>query len=160
MLQLKKIQKDYQTAVSIFEKMDGYMNSNDMLHLKKLESEGNYQDAATMAQKIGLMDATYYKKVANGEYKYLVTYFKHTDIVLPNNTKSLGYAAFSNMETIQSVTIPVSVTAIDRYAFRDCENLTNIYYKGTKAQWEKISKVGGWDQGTGNYTVHCTDGTI
>ncbi len=36
----------------------------------------------------------------------------------------------------------------------------SIYFDGTKAQWNAIEKGEGWSYYTGNYTIHCTDGTI
>ena len=52
------------------------------------------------------------------------------------------------------------VTSIEREAFWGCESLTSITYKGTKAQWNQIEKGIRWDEDTGNYTIHCTDGDI
>ena len=49
---------------------------------------------------------------------------------------------------------------IDYYALENCVNLTNIIYKGTKAQWKEIEKYSAWNRNTGNYTITCTDGTI
>jgi hypothetical protein len=37
-----------------------------------------------------------------------------------------------------SVTIPVSVKAIGVAAFAGCTSLKDVYYDGTKEQWEKI----------------------
>lgn len=60
---------------------------------------------------------------------------------------------------IEVVTIPVSVTYIGEQAFAE-SSITDIYYKGTKTQWEAVTKEYLWDDGTGNYTVHCSDGDI
>ena len=34
--------------------------------------------------------------------------------------------------------MPYSVATIGMHAFADCDNLTNVYYNGTKQEWEKI----------------------
>ena len=104
-------------------------------------------------------------------------------ITIPSSVTSIGVGAFSNCDgavsiTIQtgltylssdmfahghnltSVTIPSSVTMIDDYAFYDCDNLVDIYYGGTMSDWGNITLVTCWDCGTGNYTIHCTDGDI
>ena len=63
-------------------------------------------------------------------------------------------------EWLTNVTIPDSVTEIKSNAFYGCINLTDIDYRGTKEQWEAIDKADDWDEDTGNYTIHCTDGDI
>lgn len=103
--------------------------------------------------------------------------------VIPNDITSIGYRAFFGCSELTSITIPNSVTKIDKIAFADCRRLANIVitnnaisigdsafygcssltsitFAGTKAQWEAIKKDGFWDNDTGNYTIHCTDGDI
>jgi len=52
------------------------------------------------------------------------------------------------------------VTRIGRSAFCLCSGLVSITFDGTKAEWIAIVKDGYWNDSTGNYTVHCTDGDI
>lgn len=90
--------------------------------------------------------------------------------VLGNSTFSLSqeeltgitsirpYAFYSSQ--IQSIGIPQGVTEIGDYAFQNCYQITDIYYDGTMSDWSNVSKGTGWDSGTGNYTIHCTDGDI
>ncbi|MGM9632670.1 MAG: hypothetical protein ACI3XL_06240 [Eubacteriales bacterium] len=52
------------------------------------------------------------------------------------------------------------VTGIGWRAFYDCSGLTDIHYKGTKAEWNAIEKFGDWNDYTGSYTIHCTDGDL
>jgi hypothetical protein len=58
------------------------------------------------------------------------------------------------------VTIPDSVTSISAYAFVECSNLTEVTFEGAIRQWNAITKEEGWDEGTGSYTIYCTDGQI
>ena len=63
-----------------------------------------------------------------------------------------------------SITIPESVTSIRQNAFKNCSSLTNITYKETKEQWNKIDKsmASGkvdWCDSTLK-TITCTDGVI
>ena len=37
-----------------------------------------------------------------------------------------------------SVSIPESVTTIEKNAFSKCTSLTDVYYSGTEEQWNKI----------------------
>ena len=83
-----------------------------------------------------------------------------TSVIIPDTVTSIGRYAFAYCNGLTSVSIPDSVTEIGYGAFEDCSRLTDINFKGTKAQWKAIEKVRGWNSGTGNYTVHCTDGDI
>ena len=54
-------------------------------------------------------------------------------------TKTIADYAFEYCRSLTSVTIGNSVTSIGDYAFYNCDNLTDVYYEGSKADWEKIS---------------------
>ena len=86
-------------------------------------------------------------------------FMNFTSITIPNSVTSIGNNAFAYCD-LTSVTIPNSVTSIGDKAFYGCTGLTRITYKGTKAQWNAISKGSSWNNNTGNYTVYCTDGNI
>ena len=75
------------------------------------------------------------------------------------NTKIIACDAFRSRSSLQTVTIPKSVTSIGRYAFQNCQNLAAINYCGTKAEWEAIYKTN-WVHRDTSYTVICIDGTI
>ena len=68
-----------------------------------------------------------------------------TDIVLPwispdgDRVTAIADYAFCYCDTIASVTIPASVTAVGRGAFYDCAALTNVNYEGTLAGWCAIA---------------------
>ena len=46
--------------------------------------------------------------------------------------EAIGYSS------VKAVTIPKTVKYIGEFAFDDCENLKNVYYEGTKSQWNEI----------------------
>ncbi len=73
---------------------------------------------------------------------------------------SIGISAFEGCSSLTCVTIPDDVTSIGKYAFWNCSSLTDINFVGIKEKWEAISKGASWNNGTGNYTVHCIDGDI
>ncbi len=52
------------------------------------------------------------------------------------------------------------VTSIGDYAFAACSELTSINYKGTKEQWDAVSKGSDRNYNTGNYAIHCSNGDI
>ena len=103
-----------------------------------------------------------------------------TSITIPDSVTSIGPSAFENCSGLTSIVIPDSVTSIDhwafqyctgltsatigngvksisRYAFWDCASLKDIYFNGTKDQWNVIKKI---DSGIKNCTIHCTDGDL
>lgn len=60
-------------------------------------------------------------------------------VVIEDGVKIIGYSAFDMCTNLTAVTIPVSVTTINSFAFANCYSLNDIYYDGTKEQWESIS---------------------
>lgn len=81
-------------------------------------------------------------------------------IVIPEYATQIGAWAFQDCTSLTSITLPYLTSYIQIWTFSGCSSLTNIFYKGTKAYWRMIYKDSSWDEGTGNYTVHCTDGDI
>ena len=67
-------------------------------------------------------------------------------MTIPDSVTLIGVAAFSDCKNLTSVTIGNSVTSIGDYAFCDCTSLESIKYRGSKTQWNAISKGSGWDE--------------
>jgi hypothetical protein len=88
-------------------------------------------------------------------------------LVLDDSVKKLGtglsigefYGAFDGCGLLDAVTIPTSVTSIGTETF-DGTMLEEIYYLGTKEQWNNIEFGDNWNFGPLQITVHCTDGDI
>jgi len=83
-----------------------------------------------------------------------------TNIVLTDNLKMINEWILNGCENLKSITITRSVTDICADSLSFCSQLEHIYYKGTKTDWNAITKVNGWDLQTKDYTVHCSDGNI
>jgi len=81
-------------------------------------------------------------------------------VTFGDNVKTIPAYAFKSRTGLTSVTIGNGVTSIGRVAFWNCSGLARINYRGTKAQWNAISKGSSWNSKTGYYIVYCTDGTI
>ncbi len=60
------------------------------------------------------------------------------NITIPDGVTSIGGEAFFVCEKLESATIPRSVTSIGAGAFRKCDKFKDLYYKGTKAEWDRI----------------------
>ena len=84
-----------------------------------------------------------------------------TDVIIPSRSPdgdlvtSIDNSAFSG-EAITSITIPVGIEEIGRNAFKGCNDLTDVYYEGTTAQWEEIDIKSGNTPLT-DATLHAND---
>lgn len=85
-------------------------------------------------------------------------------VTIGNGIKTLPMCLFAYCSNLKNVTIENNVTTIEREVFGDCQALELITFNGTVEQWNAITKVTGayvaWDNNTGEYTIHCTDGDI
>ncbi|MBR2742591.1 MAG: leucine-rich repeat protein [Clostridia bacterium] len=59
-------------------------------------------------------------------------------VKIPANVDYLGFEAFANCQSLEWVSIPKKVDYISGRAFDGCTSLTDIYYEGTKAEWEAV----------------------
>ena len=99
------------------------------------------------------------------------------DFVIPSSVKIIEDSAFEQCNSLKNITIPSSVTSIDDGVFCGCENLTSItilssvtrikigaflrcislkdvYYKGTREQFEDIVEPFGNDYLLFNTNFH------
>lgn len=72
---------------------------------------------------------------------YLAEYYgSSSDVVIPSNVTVISlYWYKQDSDKLTSVTIPSSVTSIEKSAFAFCRNLTDVYYEGNEAQWKAIN---------------------
>ncbi len=74
-------------------------------------------------------------------------------IEIPQGAESIGASAFASCSGFTTVLIPDSVTTIGIAAFSNCP-LTDIYFFGTEAQWNSISKIGDTASAVLKATIH------
>ena len=72
------------------------------------------------------------------------------NITIPDSVTSIGSIAFGSCTSLASVTIGNGVTSIGDLAFAFCTSLAHIYYKGTKEQWNAITKDINWNENMGS----------
>ena len=82
-----------------------------------------------------------------------------TSVTLPEKVSSIGEWAFKGCINLESITIPKKVTSIDAYAFADCNGLKDVYYKGTKKDWNKIT-IDVYNDYLLNATIHYSNGEL
>lgn len=78
-------------------------------------------------------------------------------VIIPDSVTSIGTYAFRNCEKLTSIIIPTSVTSIESSAFQYCTRLKDIYYTGTKEQWNAITKGSDWNYNMGS---NVSGGTV
>lgn len=64
-----------------------------------------------------------------------------TNIIIPNSINSIGNDTFNGCTSLTSITIPNSITSIGYSAFENCPNLSDVYYSGSKKEWDDISLI-------------------
>lgn len=65
-----------------------------------------------------------------------------TDFVIADGTAIIKYGAFKNCVKLKSVSILTDVDKIEENQFNDFNNLPELRYSGTEAQWESVNKTG------------------
>lgn len=81
-------------------------------------------------------------------------------VKLPPNLTKLSGNAFRECTGLVKISIPKTITTLSSSVFKDCTSLKDIFYAGTMAEWEALTKETDWNTNTGAYTIHCTDGDI
>ena len=81
---------------------------------------------------------------------------KFTKITIPEGVTSIGDSVFLDCRYLAEITLPSSLTNIGNEAFSNALKLIKIYFRGTKTQWNAISKGTDWDKYTGSNTTSKT----
>ena len=59
-------------------------------------------------------------------------------IAIPDTVSFMGYGVFLQCTSLENLTIGEGITLIDEDTISGCDSLSDVYYKGTKEQWESI----------------------
>lgn len=76
-----------------------------------------------------------------------------TSVIILGNVINIDRVAFYGCANLTSVILPISVKKIDEGAFSHCDNLKDVYYSGTKEQWNKIN-IHSHNDGLKNGIIH------
>ncbi|MCR5617292.1 MAG: DUF4214 domain-containing protein, partial [Clostridiales bacterium] len=87
------------------------------------------------------------------------------EVTLPSTIETIEYLSFSNCDSLQKIDMPKSVKTIYDNAFTGNAKFTDIYYEGTKAEWEKIdidsiTSLTPKLEFEQTVVIHCKDGDI
>ena len=77
-------------------------------------------------------------------------------IITFNHVYALGANGFRNYYYLETVNLDSVLKSIGASAFSGCSKLTDIYYDGTQAQWDAMTKGNGWKPDTTKVHWHCT----
>lgn len=72
---------------------------------------------------------------------------------------SIASCVFCYFDSLEELTIPITIKEIGEDVFCNCTNLENIRYRGTKAQWNDIEKDY-WESGSSVKYISCSDGIV
>ena len=85
---------------------------------------------------------------------------KSGKIIFDKDVKVIGESAFEGLSSLTSITIPKSVQTIEDNAFKNCQNLSKVEYKGSLDDWRNIIKSTTSFDNVNTNIVECHDGEI
>lgn len=86
----------------------------------------------------GLVDIEMPNNITEIKYGVFTGCINLTSITIPDGVTSINEHAFSECKNLKSINIPANVDAIGDCAFYNCISLSDVYYAGTKSQWNLL----------------------
>ncbi len=77
-----------------------------------------------------------------------------TSVDIPESITHIGYGAFYGCESLSSINVPSSVSSIEWNALGSCISLKDIYYAGSREQWDAIKINMDGNDALGSATIH------
>lgn len=105
----------------------------------------------------GLTDITIPKSVRSIGDRAFLKCSKLTSIIIPDGVLRIGESSFFKCSSLKDITIPNSVLIIDTDAFKDCMKLKQVYYIGSKDDWNN-EVIGNGKYVLTNVGITCLSG--
>lgn len=131
--------------------------------LTTLGSDNEFGDPSTVFNGCGSLDTITVDRdnpVFSSEGNALIEIATHklirstNNTVIPDSVTTIGSRAFSDVNIMTELVIPVSVTKIERYIISwRSTSITTIRYLGTEAQWNAVTKGSSWDNNNDGYRL-------
>ena len=132
--------------------IDGCLNLKELTLPISLAAKEEFASCYFNVEKVTLTKGD--AAVPEEHYFYWFTESGCKEVVLEEGITEIYDSMFNSCETLTTVTIPVSVTAIDFDAFFGCTSLTDVYYNGIRSQWNNIN-IGWGNELLTEATIHC-----
>lgn len=107
-----------------------------------------------------LISITISNKITNIGIRMFSSCTNLTNITIPDNVTNIRDYAFFYCTNLTNIKIPNRVTSIGNYVFYKCIKLSEIFFDGTKNQWENIKKNEYWNRGSSLKKITCIDGEV
>lgn len=78
-------------------------------------------------------------------------------VKIPEGVTTISEDAFSDCDKLHTVDFPSTLEYIGASAFKNCGNLKSVCFGGTVAQWKKVRREDGWNIGSDNIQIACSD---
>ncbi len=102
----------------------------------------------------GLTKITMPSGIAKIEGEMFFWCTKLEELTIPDRVTTIDAGCFRGCGKLKAVTIPVGMANIEPEAFWGCESLTDVYYSGTKKQWEQIKIEASGNENLLHATIH------
>lgn len=76
------------------------------------------------------------------------------NVIIPDTVNVLENGVFGACKSLEYVVIPKGVNDLGQWVFRDCVSLNRIYFRGSKTQWESITKDAQYNMGAAMFVVY------
>ena len=87
-----------------------------------------------------------------GNYAFSYCY-NLKEVVLSDSMNVIQDETFLCCDSLKTVIIPISIISVEMSAFSGCSNISDVYYGGTKEQWNSIADYG-YNHNLFNATIH------
>ncbi len=122
------------------------------------DSDSSYANKSPWRKNTQLSTVTFEDGLTSvGSYSFIGC-TNISNVVLSDSVVNINNGAFSGCTNLKDITISSSVESIGADAFKDC-NIKDVYFTGTKSQWNAITKSAGNDA-LSNATVHYNVKTV